>query len=62
MLHLILKEIAHRKVNALLMLSGVVVAVGCLIAAVALLQWYSLETDKRMAELTADFKTGKHSG
>lgn len=54
--HLILREIAHRKVNALLMLLGVVAAVGCLIAAVTLLRWHDGQTDARTQELTDDYR------
>ena len=42
--HLILQEMQHRKMNFLLGLLSVIVAVGCLIAALTLLQADEIQT------------------
>ena len=53
--NLIIKEISHRKLNFLLGLISVSVAVGCLIGAMTLLKAYDIQTESILAENETKF-------
>ena len=53
-LHLVIQEIRHRKLSFALSVLAVLVAVGCLVAAVTLLRAHDIRTDRILADKTAD--------